>query len=127
MGPGAFTRAVARFFGYAEDAHSDELTAEYENNRESRLRKLADGYNVLIKGKSYFHGDTVINHAGSSNFGDGYISWIWDKPNDNIPQTKPKLDDDDVDYDAYIDRTVPIFLRELKMVIGVYRKERGRG
>jgi hypothetical protein len=73
-GPGIWTRAVQLTLGFKEDARAIDTYKEYikQTDKNNTFQQLG----VRIENEKYFSGEKVRNLYGSTQFGDGYVSWM---------------------------------------------------
>jgi mannosyltransferase OCH1-like enzyme len=71
-GPGMWTRAIHQFLGYPKEQKARHTYRLFQTTDRARFEK----WGIRLESDTYFSKEMVKNLFGSTQFGDGYISWM---------------------------------------------------
>lgn len=71
-GPGIWTRAVHEFLGYPIEQKAQHTLVLYQTTDRTRFER----WGIRLEDRTYFSRKMVQNLYGSTQFSDGYVSWM---------------------------------------------------
>lgn len=71
-GPGMWTRAIHQFLGFPKEQKAQHTYRLFQTTERARFEK----WGIRLESERFFSKEMVKNLFGSTQFGDGYVSWM---------------------------------------------------